>query len=231
MIIDIRNLLNGKLTATDILINDISTYPKDLQKIIQRKEFCGEDFLNYFYKYTNYSVIGVHFTRLFDYEIKDIISNGLHSDTTSDYERKIKRMPVEFDCYKNELIEYVSYPYNKRSDGNIYFDVGKIEIADKNNIFLKNWGGETLYCFYDTFERTEQGLQLASILRKFTIPCLVIVKVNAYQFFDKFLDIYGLIENIKNNTLTDYSNEFNILADEVSVISVIPVKYKNKDVS
>ncbi len=84
MIIDIRNLLNSKLTATDILINDISTYPKDLQKIIQRKEFCEEDFVKYFYNKFNYNVIGVHFTRLFDYEIDDILFNGLHSDDTED---------------------------------------------------------------------------------------------------------------------------------------------------
>ena len=59
-----------------------------------------------------------------------------------------KRMPVEFESYKNDLLNYVSNQKNKRSNGNIYYDIGKIEITDDNIDLLKYWGGETLYSYY-----------------------------------------------------------------------------------
>lgn len=34
----------------------------------------------------------------------------------------------------------------------------------------------------------------------------------------------GLIENIKNKSLANYGNKFNIFATEISIFSIIPVK-------
>ena len=84
-------------------------------------------------------------------------------------------MPSEFDEYKPKLLEFVEEPLNKRSDGNIYFDIGKIKIYYGNRVFLKHWGGETLYCYYDKLHNTDENLiQLGNKLRKLTIPCIVI---------------------------------------------------------
>ena len=225
MDIDVKKLLSSKLTPNDILINEFNTYPENLKKQMRCKEFCEDDFKNYFYEKTHYNVVGVHFTRLFDYEISNIKTYGLHSDDSTDYYSKIQRLPSEFDDYKRELIAFVEAPFHKRSHGKIYFDVGKIDIYFGNSVFLKNWGGETLYCYYDSLKYKDKDLLLANRLRKQTIPCVVIVKVNAYQFFAEFKNNEGLIESIQNNDLLNYKNEVSIDKDEVSVIDVIPVKY------
>ena len=222
MYIDVRKLLNNSLTDNDIIINELSTYPKKLIEQMRYEDFCDDDFKNYFYDNTNYNVIGVHFTRLFKHEIDDIKVNGLHSDESADYAKKIQRLPAELDEEKPKILDFVIS--NKRSHGKIHFDIGKIELWQGNTIFLKNWGGETLYCYYDSLDYSKKDLILASKLRKLTIPCIVIVKVNAYQFFAHFRDNEGLIDHIHETKLREYGNEFCIEQNEVEVIDVIPIK-------
>lgn len=222
MYIDIRNLLNSSLTDNDIVINELSTYPKNLIQQMLYSGFCADDFKNYFYENTNYNVIGVHFTRLFNCEIDEIKENGLHSDGSADYALKIQRLPKEFDEEKSKLLDFVVS--NKRSHGKIYFDIGKIKLWQGNTIFLKNWGGETLYCYYDSLVFSKKDLMLASKFRQRTIPCIVIVKVNAYQFFAHFWENESLINYIQNGQLKEFWHEFSIEQNEVSVIDVIPVR-------
>lgn len=222
MEIDIKKILKNSLTPNDILINETDTYPKNLINQIMSEGLSEDLFKNYFYENTHFNILGVHFTRLFDYEIDDIKNNGLHSDGSEDYALKIQRLPSELDSYKSKLLEFAEL--NKRSHGKVYFDIGKINLYYGNTIFLKNWGGETLYCYYDSLNYAKKDLNLASKLRKLTIPCIIIVKVNAYQFFADFLNIDGLIEHFQNNQLIDYNNEFCIDKDEIEVIDVIPVK-------
>lgn len=224
MIIDIRNLLDSKLTATHILINDISTYPKDLQNLMQRKEFCGYDFKKYFNENTHYNVIGVHFTRLFDYEIEDIKINGLHSDCTIDYKRKISCMPKDFASYKNDLLNYVSNQKNKRSNGKIYFDIGKIEITDDNIDLLKYWGGETLYSYYtNPYDIREEFEVLKNKLLEHTYPCIVVLSTQAYKFFNEFYDNLSILNGIKSNRIVNYENEHCTNKVNIKVVNVIPI--------
>lgn len=225
MVIDIKKILKNSLTTNDILINEISTYPKNIINQIMSEGYSEDIFKNYFYENTNFNVIGVHFTRLFNYEIDDIKANGLHSDGSADYNLKIQRLPSEFDNYKPKLIAHIENPLNKRSDGYVYFDVGRIELYYGNSVFLKHWGGETLYTYYDKLVNTDKELiQLGNRLRKLTIPCIVIVKVNAYKFFVEFKDEEDLVEYIQENQLSGYKNELWIDKDEVEVFDIIPVK-------
>ena len=224
MIIDIRNLLSNKLTVNDILINDISTYPKDLQKLMQSKEFCEKDFVKYFNNKSNYNVIGVHFTRLFDYEIDDILFNGLHSDDTEDYRIKIKRMPIEFESYKNDLLNYVSNQKNKRSNGKIYFDIGKIEINDDNIDLLKYWGGETLYSYYtNPYDIREEFELLKKKFLEYTYPCMVILSMQAYKFFNEFYNNLSILSEIKSNKIVNYGNEHYTNKINIKVVNVTPI--------
>ena len=219
-VINIKKLIKNKMTAQDILINELDTYPQTLIKQMARKDFCADDFLNYFYKHNIFNIIGVHYTRLFDYEIEDILANGLHSDESADYALKIQRMPKEFDNYKPALLKYTEH--NKRSDGNVYFDIGRIELSLNNSSLLRNWGGETLYCYYDSLNCANNAATLADRLRHLTHPCLVLLKINAYHFFSRYMDYdAGLIDYIHNGQIQEYADEFRIEPSEVEVIDVV----------
>lgn len=224
MIIDMGNRLDCKLTTTDILINDISTYPEALQRQIQREEFCEKDFRNCFNENTYYNVIGVHYTRLFDYEIEDIKINGLHSDDAEDYKIKIKSMPVEFESYKNDLLNYVSNQKNKRSNGKIYFDIGKTEINDDNIDLLKYWGGETLYSYYtNPYDNREEFELLKKKLLEYTYPCMVVLSMQASKFFNEFYDTLSILNGIKSNRIVNYENEHCTNKFNIKVVNVISI--------
>ena len=203
--------------------NDIRTYPKELIEEISIKDFDEDDFPNYFYE-NSYNVVGVHFTRLMEWEIRDIEQRGLHSDNFADYSKKIDQLPTEFDEFKFQLKQFVKS--NKRSHNMIYFDIGRVNLYHGNTVFLRNWGGESLYCFYDNQfrDKTAEKVALGQSLRKISIPCIVIVRVNAYDFFINYYDIQGLTESIKTGQVKNYSNEARINRENVSVVGVVPIK-------
>lgn len=224
MYIDLSKFPTNFFSKRDIILNDICTYPKELLNELIKKEFDEDDFPNYFYINSAYSVVGVHFTRLMDWEIRDIEQTGLQSDNFIDYSKKIDRLPTEFDEFKFQLKQFVKA--NRRSHNQIYFDVGRVNLYYGNAIFLKNWGGETLYCYYDNQFRnkTAEKVELGRKLRNISTPCVVIVRTNAYEFFINYCDIQGLTESIKTNQIQNYSNEARIDKEKVSVVGVIPIK-------
>lgn len=219
----INNYIKNKISTIDIIINDLSTYPKDLIREIMVKDFKIVDFKNYF-RNSYYNVVGVHFTRLFDYEISNININGLHSDDTSDYKAKINLMPKKYDEYKNDLLNYISKQENKRSKGAVYFDVGNVCITDDNRIFLENWGGETLYSYYDNpYCENEDIKKLKWMLKADTCPCAVVLRVKANQFFEYFPDTETLIDCIKKGCISEYVNEHLMDKNSVNVLNIIPI--------
>ena len=222
MVVDLKNLQRTVLTSNDIVINDITTYPKELLKDI----FCGgtgTTLKRFFGRQTTYSIIGDHFTRLFDSEISDIKKHGLHSDGVEDYIKKIQQLPKEFDGYKSKLISYVNNPRNKRSGGRIYFDIGNIEINEDNDVFLENWGGETLYSYYCPFNEDDELRQLGNMLRHNSTPCIVIIRINAQKFFSEYINNDILVDCIRNEELFFYRDEFCINKDDVQVVDVMPL--------
>ncbi len=222
MVVGLKNLQRTVLTSNDIVINDITTYPKELLKDI----FCGgtgATLKKFFGSETSYSVIGVHFTRLFDKEICDIRKHGLRSDDFEDYSRKIQQLPKEFDDYKSKLISYVNNPCNRQSDGKIYFDIGKIEINGDNAVFLENWGGETLYNYYCPFNQNNELRRLGDMLRHNSTPCIVIIRINAQKFFSEYINNDILVDCIRNEKLLFYRDEFCINKDDVQVVDVMPL--------
>lgn len=169
-------------------------------------------------------MIGVHFTRLFDYEIDDILFNGLHSDDTEDYKIKIKCMPIEFEIYKNDLLNYVSNQKNKRSNGKIYFDIGKIEINDDNIDLLKYWGGETLYSYYtNPYDFREKFELLKKKLLEYTYPCIVILSMQAYRFFNEFYNNLSILSGTKSYNIVNYENEHCTNKINIKVVNIIPI--------
>lgn len=225
MYIDLSIFPQNLFRSGDIIINDLRTYPHGLVDILTSQEYSDKALKNYFNTNPNYSILGVHFTRLMNDEIKDIVKNGFHGDSSSDYKRKIQNIPKEFERYKPSLRKFVAQ--NRRSEGKVYFNVGRIELYSGNTVFLKNWGGETLYCYYDNQCNTNSLDHLVSLgngLRRCSIPCIVIVRVNADIFFMEFFDRKGLIECMKRNQLSHYSNESMIDRQNVNVVAVFPIK-------
>lgn len=225
MVIDFKILLGNKITTNDIIINEKNTYPKSLIRQMACEDFQEYDLVEFFRNQVHFNIIGVHFTRLFDYEIKDVKNYGLHSDDTVDYERKINRMPKEFQCYKHDLIKYISNQRNKRSNGRIYFDIGRIEITIDNSVFLENWGGETLYSYYTNPENNRQDLEnLKGKLKKNTCPCMVIIRMCANQFFDEYPDNKSIVNYCKSNNIMNYEGEHCSDGKFIKVVDVIPLK-------
>ena len=224
MYIDLSKFPKNLFCDEDIIINNIRAYPYELVDFLVSKEYNEDDLQNYFFDHTKYNVLGVHFTRLTNDEIQDIIRNGLRSDSSFDYERKIQNLSKEFDQYKSSLIQFAAK--NRRSENNIYFDVGKIELKHDNTVFLKNWGGETIYCYYDDqFHNKPSNLvNLGNRVRRCSTPCIVIVRANAYEFFVHFSDNEGLTQSMKTNCLMNYSHEIWIDKTLVNVVAVYPIK-------
>ena len=224
MYIDLSNFPKNLFCNEDIIINDIKTYPQKLVDFLVSKKYNEDDLQNFFYENRNYNVLGVHFTRLTNYEIQDIIQNGLRSDNSFDYERKIQNLPKEFDQYKSSLKQFAAT--NRRSENNIYFDVGKIELKHGITVFLKNWGGETIYCYYDNqfHNKPSDLINLGNRLRRCSTPCIVIVRVDAYDFFVHFSENKGLTQSMKTNCLMNYSHEIWLDKTLVNVVAVYPIK-------
>ncbi len=118
----------------------------------------------------------------------------------------------------------VSNQKNKRSNGKIYFDIGKIEINDDNIDLLKYWGGETLYSYYtNPYDIREEFELLKKKFLEYTYPCMVILSMQAYKFFNEFYNNLSILSEIKSNKIVNYGNEHYTNKINIKVVNVTPI--------
>ena len=220
------------ISNNDIIPNDISTYPTEMVSILNNQTNF-ENGLYEFFMTNDYNIICWHATRLTEIEIADINKNGINTDDEPNFfERKINNLPsqITFDI-KQELLDYVKNIKETQSEGKVYASYGVLDLENDlrgDKFFLDNWGGETIYNYYDKGFITNNNSRLSYIkqeLKKVSFPCVVcsrinlgrLLETNCYFFNDFCYQLKNFdISEIGGNLCTDKNN--------YKVIDVLKVK-------
>ncbi len=176
--------LRTNLNNTDWLPNVEDTYPPDL--LYLRTGPYEEDLEELFYSKlyeSNYSIIGYHCTRLTKFEIENIKNHGLSFGGKELIIKKVSNLPNELNKYKLKLVDLIHQDNSTQADDQICFSYGFLDLDNDpayDKIFLKNWGGESIYKYYDNpyskdFSPQEQQ-EIKEKLRKISIPCIIVLR-------------------------------------------------------
>lgn len=187
------------ISNNDIIPNDISTYPTEMVSILNNQTNF-ENGLYEFFMTNDYNIICWHATRLTEIEIADIKKNGINTDDEPNFfERKINNLPskISFEI-KQKLLAYVKSLKETRSEGKVFASYGVFDLDNdyrEDKIFLENWGGETIYCYYDTGSTVidDELNHIKQELRSISFPCIVCLRISIFKlletnnyFFDCF---------------------------------------------
>lgn len=174
----------NKLRQNDIVLEYPEMYPETFMKI-KNSYPQNEHFL------WDYNVIGYHGARLFPSEYENILKNGLSETNKELFIKKVKL--IRNRKYKKYLLNKLSTLETTKSDGKIYLKFGKNEFSKYDVIFLNNWGGETIYNFYDLGGR-ENKLQreIGEYLRARTTPYIIVCRVKISNALDFIMNAKGL---------------------------------------
>lgn len=164
----------------DIVVNIEETYP-DFILDMKRNNVYDEDlFFTYLYQ-NDFSFIAYHCTRLTDFEISEIKSNGMAKGGKELLRNKIMCLPKSCDDIREELLNHVNGLCRTQADSSIYVSFGNLDlVADKacDKIFTQFWGGESIYNFYDNTDSfTSKRLQyIKNKLQTISTPCIILLR-------------------------------------------------------
>lgn len=172
----IRNYLKDN----DLLFNVEATYPKFILDLKYNNVYDENLFYTYLYK-NNFSFIAYHCTRLTDFEISEIKSNGIARGGKDLLLNKIMRLPKSCDDIKEELLNHVNGLHTTQADSSIYVSFGNLDlVVDKgcDKIFTQYWGGESIYNFYDNKDTfSSNRLQyIKNKLQSISKPCIILLR-------------------------------------------------------
>lgn len=218
------------ITNNDIIPNDISTYPQEIVLMIQNAGTFEGDLFKFF-ESNNYNIICWHATRLTEKEIKDIEENGMNTDDHADFfEQKIKDLPNQINIdIKRELLNHIENIKETQSEGRIYASYGVFDLENDyrgDKIFLKNWGGETIYNYYDNpYKKNQEHLNyIKEELRKVSYPCIVCLRISIQKLLQInpcfFVDFCN---QIKNSDLQLFSGNLCTEKNNFEVVNVLKV--------
>ncbi len=135
-------------------------------------------------------LVGIHCTKLMDYEIEDLYQSGL---IPLDKSHAIKRVNKLFENgliskkLKNKIINKSELEESRRT-GKVFtfYNISTLKFEGGLRKFFTYWGGESIY----------QYLEDPSELRKIGIPCIVLISMNIkdipknINLGERFLCIY-----------------------------------------
>lgn len=217
------------LTNKDIIINNKRTWPKEVFEIL-KKSNCDmiESDLAHYLSANNYSLIGIHCTRLTDFEIVDIKSNGLEIASKELFIKKINNLPNTISkAIKSELTSHINSLSEIQAKDQIccscgFLDLKKDDKLDK--IFTKNWGGETIYNYYDrNGGETDHQRKIGNLINRISYPCLIIIKAKIYSNTSLYNEYSSLIRQGLKNCFKRLSTSFYIKNKEVEVLDIINI--------
>lgn len=185
----IRNLLKEK----DIVPNIIDTLPPKVLNTQSEQEF---------YEYlieNDYSILCYHITRLTKQEIQHIKKDGLSFGSKTLLRNKIRNLPSCCDWFKEELLNYIDNLTSIQAEHLLCASYGKLDLVKdiaEDNIFHSNWGGETIYRYYDQGDgfQDKRFKKIHDTLQNISIPCIIIVRVNADSFERSNTRLYDILK-------------------------------------
>jgi len=159
----------------DLVANIKDTYPKLLLDMKKNKVDCEHVFYTYL-QTNNVHLIAYHCTRLTDYEINEIKTNGLNYGGKDLLYKKIENLPESCNDIKDDLLKHVKGLRHTQADQSIYVSFGNLDLDNKiasYEPFTEHWGGESIYNFYDNPNSSHnQHLQyIKNKLHDISTPC------------------------------------------------------------
>jgi hypothetical protein len=184
----------------DIVINIEETYP-DFILDMKRNNVYDEDlFFTYLYQ-NDFSFIAYHCTRLTDFEISEIKSNGMAKGGKELLRNKIMCLPKSCDDIREELLNHIDGLRETQADSSICVSFGNLDlVTDKacDKIFTQFWGGESIYNFYDNTDSfTSKRLQyIKNKLQLISTPCIILLRcpkdaqlaLSYTYYYEKFME-------------------------------------------
>lgn len=227
MLYKVRNKLKDK----DIVINIQETYPDYLIDIKNQKEYNEDKFYEYIYQ-NKHSYILLHRTRLTDFEIKDVKTNGMLLGGKDVLIKKINNLPACCDDIKPELFSHVYNLHETRADEAIYSYFGNLNLAndDENDkVFWDYWGGESIYTYY-TDESTPQKKTIRERLQCQSKPCVIILRYPAD--IEAYLEQKNLYYRFMNDNISNIVGSIWVERIAPEVIDVVDLsEYSGLDFS
>lgn len=186
------------ISDNDIIPNDIHTYPPEIIKMLNNYKGFRNDLCEFLVS-NKCNIVCWHSTRLTKLEIADIQKNGISTDDHKGFfESKIKNLPpVITSDVKQKLLKYIRSINSSQTEGKVYASYGIFDLKKdlrNDKIFLKNWGGETIYNYYEKGFTNDLELNyIKQELNKISFPCIVCLRINFSNliknntyFFDDF---------------------------------------------
>lgn len=117
-------------------------------------------------------LVGIHCTKLMDYEIEEIIKNGLmplEKSYAINRVNKLYKNGLISEKLKNEIANKSELEENERV-GKVFtfYNISTLQFEDGLRKFFTYWGGESIF----------QYLEDSSELRKIGIPCIIFISMN-----------------------------------------------------
>ena len=227
--------IKQQIMSNDIMANIKETWPQIVFDITSnkgiRKDFKHDKIKNYL-RLNDYNLICFHFTRLTDYEIEDIRKNGLRLSTKELFIEKIIALPnIITNKEKEDMISFIKSRNETQVPNGLCCKFGYVDLErdpTRLKYFLKNWGGETLYNYYDQNSMYSKDLKsLRERLSSVSYPCVVVLRSKVYDM-DMLINYSALITQGKKNGFDKLSATINMYEHNVEVLGVKKINEINK---
>lgn len=173
--------LSSVLCDKDIIPNMIATYPKEAFN-----SYTADSFYEVLEK-KHCNIICYHITRLTQGEITDIKEKGLSLGGKNLLYQKVNNLPSCCDWVKDELIKHINTLRETQATGALCAVYGYLDLKNDTtvlNIFSQNWGGESIYNYYDEGDnfQNQHFKAIHETLQRVSIPCLLILRIDIQKF-------------------------------------------------
>ena len=219
----------------DLVVNIKDTYPKLLLDMKKNKVDHEREFYTYL-QTNNVHLIAYHCARLTDFEINEIKNNGLIFGGKDLLYKKIENLPESCNDIKADLLRHVSCLSSTQADQSICVSFGNLDLDDpiaSYKTFIENWGGESIYNFYDNPQSCHDQSHLRYIKNKLhdiSTPCIIILRCppNVYDALSRG----GFYNNFMTKSIKTLFDSLNLKTFVPEVIDVVKLtEYSGLDYS
>lgn len=160
---------------------------------------------------SNHSIIGIHCTKLLDWEIEDIENNGLIPLNGKSANKRIhnayNKVFLSYKLYKKLSINTKFSDNNRKNKIWFFHCLKTLQVTNGINVFFDNWGGESM--FFNEKDNEE--------LLNIGTSCIIFVslKINKLDFYpilsNRLISIYLNNNVFEHDTDTIYNQKIKVL--------------------
>lgn len=188
--------IKSLITTNDIVPNMLETYPPKALLAQTKNEFynCLVD--------NKCNILCYHITRLTSQEKKNVRERGLSFGGKKLLINKVENLPHCCDWFKMELLYHIQKLYKTKADNLICASYGYLDLDNDpacDNIFHSNWGGESIYDYYDNGDsfKNKHLRKIHETLLKISFPCILVLRVDIATFYEA--ELYSLFDRVKEH--------------------------------